>query len=138
MRHIELSMSDKTELQKLQNQNGLRSRVFKRVTVLLELDKGKTIEEVRGVSGLSYPPVSRLIERYKTEGLFCLEDKKQPGRPPQIDGTQRAMITALACSEAPQGHARWSLRLLADKIVELNYCETISHERVSQILKKTK
>lgn len=55
-----------------------------------------------------------------------------------IDGKQRAMITALACSEAPEGHGRWSLRLLADKIVELNYCDSISHEHVSRILKKTK
>ena len=136
--HIILSEADKIELNTLLHQSGLRSKVFKRVSALLELDKGKTIEEVRSILGLSYPTMAKLIEKYKAEKLQCLTDKKQPGRPPDIDGKQRAAITALACSEAPQGHARWSLRLLADKIVELNYCHSISHEHVNRILKKMK
>lgn len=137
-RHIELSCPDKLELNELLPQSGLRSKVFKRVIALLELDKGKTIEEVRAIVGLSYPTMAKLVKRYHGEGLGCLIDKKQPGRPPHIDGMQRAKITALACSAAPLGHAKWSLRLLADKIVELNYCESISHEWVNHILKKTK
>jgi putative transposase len=136
--HVSLSSSDKEELEVLLRQSGLRSKVFKRVTALLELHKGKTIEEVRSVLGLSYPTIAKLIEKYKTAGMACLQDKKQPGRPPLIGGKQKALITALACTPAPEGHARWSLRLLADKVVELNYCETISHEYVGQILKKTK
>jgi hypothetical protein len=70
-------------------------------------------------------------------GLRCLEDAPRSGRPVVISGEQRAQITALACSDAPEGHARWDLRLLADKIVELNICETISHTHVGNILKKT-
>jgi len=136
--HLQLSELDKVELTGLLHQSGLRSKVFKRVTALLELDKGKTITSVCDTLGVCYPTIARLIAHYKTAGLACLKDKKQPGRPPFIDGKQRAMITALACSKAPDGHARWSLRLLADKIVELNYCDTISHEHVSRILKKTK
>jgi transposase len=136
--HIELLVSDKRSLEVLLHQSGLRSKVFKRVTALLELNKGKTISAVCNLLGLSYPTVARLIDHYQQSGLECLHDKKQPGRPPQIDGLQRAKITALACSEAPEGHARWSLRLLADKVVELGYCDTISHEYVGQILKKTK
>ena len=54
-----------------------------------------------------------------------------------IDGPQRAKITARACSTPPPGHARWSLRLLADKAVELEYCEHLSHNAVKEILKKT-
>ena len=111
---------------------------MKRVMVLLELHKGKTMAAVQEALGLSYPTVAKLIDAYEQTGLECLHYKKQPGRPPFIDGKQRAMITALACSEAPQGHARWTLRLLADKVVELGYCESISHEYVGQILKKTK
>jgi len=136
--HLQLCESDKVDLTGLLHQSGLRSKVFKRVTALLELDKGKTITSVCDTLGVCYPTIAKLIEQYKTAGLECLKDKKQPGRPPHIDGKQRAMITALACSEAPDGHARWSLRLLADKIVELNYCNTISHEHVNRILKKTK
>ena|SRR3982750_2067964 len=136
--HISLSASDKSELEALLHQSGLRSKVFKRVTALLELNKGSSIEAVRSVLGLSYPPVARLIEQYQQKGLACLHDKKQPGRPLLIDGKQRAMITALACSEVPEGHARWTLRLLANKVVELGYCDSLSHEYVGQILKKTK
>ena len=66
-----------------------------------------------------------------------MEDLPRPGRPIEIDGTQRAKITALACSEPPQGRAKWGLRLIAEKIVELGYCEEISHMQVGRILKKT-
>ena len=136
--HIVLSDSDHQELTRLLHQSGIRSKVFKRVTTLLELDKGKTIEEVRSVLGLCYPTIAKLINHYQQHGLECLKDKKQPGRPPFIDGKQRAAITALACSEAPEGHGRWTLRLLADKVVELDYCQSISHVQVGRILKKTK
>jgi putative transposase len=136
--HVILSAADQEELTRLLHQSGLRSKVFKRVSALLELHKGKSIEEVRKILGLCYPTMAKLIDNYQQNGLACLKDKKQPGRPAFIDGKQRAAITALACSEAPEGHGRWTLRLLADKVVELGYCETISHEYVGQILKKTK
>jgi putative transposase len=66
-----------------------------------------------------------------------LQDKPRSGRPVEIDGEQRAKITALACSETPDGRGKWSLRLLAEKIVELELCEEISHTQVGKILKKT-
>jgi len=66
-----------------------------------------------------------------------LEDQPRPGRPIQITGDQRAKVTALACSEPPEGYARCNLRLLAGKAVELGYCEQISHTEVANILKKT-
>jgi transposase len=136
--HINLSEADHEELSRLLHQSAIKSKVFKRVTALLELHKGKTIEEVRKILGLCYPTIAKLIDNYQQNGLECLKDKKQPGRPPFIDGKQRAAITALACSEAPQGHAKWTLRLLADKVVELDYCESISHVQIGRILKKTK
>jgi transposase len=74
---------------------------------------------------------------YRTQGLECLNDAPRSGRPIRIDGTQRAKITALACSDAPEGHARWSLRLLAEKVVEAGFCEQLSHSAVGTILKKT-
>jgi putative transposase len=69
--------------------------------------------------------------------LTCLHDAPRSGRPIAIDGTQRAKITALACSDAPEGHARWSLRLLAEKVVEAGICDQISHTFVGDVLKKT-
>src|SRR3954449_7866699 len=136
--HIVLSEADHTQLTSMLHQSDLKSKVFKRVTALLELDKGKTIEEVRKILGLCYPTMAKLIDNYQQNGLACLKDKSKPGRPPGISGKQRAAITALACSQAPEGHARWSLRLLAGRIVELGYCESVSYVQVGRILKKTK
>jgi hypothetical protein len=66
-----------------------------------------------------------------------LTDQPRSGRPLEIDGAQRAKVTALACSDPPEGYARWSLRLLAEKVVELGYVDYISHTQVGDILKKT-
>jgi transposase len=81
--------------------------------------------------------LSTLADQYRENGLQALYDRPRSGRPVKIDGEQRAKITALACSTPPEGHAEWSLRLLADKVVELDFCEQISHTHVRTILKKT-
>ena len=104
---------------------------------LLELDRGKTYTAVREMLHASYPTLLAWAASYKKKGLQVLEDEPRSGRPIQIDGQQRAKITALACSEPPEGYSQWSLRLLADKAVELEYVEGISHTEVRHILKKT-
>jgi len=81
--------------------------------------------------------LSTLAEQYRENGLKALYDRPRTGRPIEIDGEQRAKITALACSTPPDGHAEWSLRLLAGKVVELGFSEQISHTHVRTILKKT-
>ena len=111
--------------------------MFKRATALLELDRGKTLQAVAATFGVDYNTVAAWRDNYKEQGLKCLEDAPRSGRPIEIDGLQRAKITALACSDAPEGHARWNLRLLADKVIELGYCKSISHTQVGAILKKT-
>ena len=76
-------------------------------------------------------------DRYEAEGLdAAINEKPRPGRPNIFDGKSRASITALACSEAPQGHERWTLRLLADRAVDLELVESISHQQIKNILKK--
>ena len=71
------------------------------------------------------------------EGLeAALYEKARPGAPKQFKGNQAAQVTALACSKPPEGYSRWSLRLLADKLVELEYLETISYGTVNRVLKK--
>ena len=88
--------------------------------------------------GLSVPTVFNIKRRFLSKGLdAALYDRPRSGKPSKIDGPARAKITALACSKAPTGHARWTLRLLADKAVELGFCESISHETVKEVLKKT-
>lgn len=135
--HVQLSEDDRKRLQFLTSQGKLRARVYKRATALLELDRGKTFTSVAETVGTTYQTVSTWATKYKAEGLECLLDKPRSGRPIKFDGAQRAKITALACSEPPEGYGQWNLRLLAEKVVELEYCASISHTQVSDILKKT-
>jgi putative transposase len=87
---------------------------------------------------LSLQTIFNIKRRFLSQGLdAALYDRPRSGKPPKINGTARARITALACSKAPAGHARWTLRLLADKAVEFGFCESISHETVKEVLKKT-
>ena len=135
--HIQLNDEDRVYLEHLIKSGSLKAGTFKRATALLELDRGKTLRAVAQTLAVSFQTVSSWRDRYRSEALALLSDKPRSGRPPVIDGAARAKITALACSAPPEGHARWDLRLLADRTVELGYCEQISHTYVKQILKKT-
>ena len=134
--HVKLSNADRTYLQSLIAKGKLPAKQFKRATGLLELDRGKAYQAVAETLGVSHVTVSSWRRGYQKQGLKCLEDAPRSGRPIVIGGKQRAKITALACSQAPEGHARWALRLLADKVVELGYCKKISHTQVGKVLKK--
>jgi transposase len=135
--HLKLSDTDHQYLQSVISTGSASVKVFKRATALLELDRGKTLQTVAETLNVDYNTVARWRDNYKKNALDFLKDAPRSGRPIQIDGTQRAKITALACSTAPEGHCKWTLRLLADKIVELGEVESISHTQVSKILKKT-
>lgn len=135
--HISLSDDDRSTLERLLSHGTLSARTFKRATALLELDRGKTLIEVATTLQVTYPTVSSWRDTYNAAGLRSLDDAPRSGRPIEIDGEQRAKITALACSDAPEGHARWSLRLLAEKAVESGLCEHASHSLVADVLKKT-
>ena len=134
--HVKLSKADRETLTSLLAKGSFKARAFKRATGLLELDRGKTLNEVAETLNVNYNTVAKWRDNYNKEGVNCLNEKPRSGRPIVIDGEQRAQITALACSEAPEGHARWDLRLLAEKVIELGHCESISHTQVGKILKK--
>src|SRR5437867_92883 len=136
--HLTLTETNRTTLEGLLAKGSLAARTFKRATALLELDRGKTLTAVAETLDVDYNTVAAWRNAYLTTGLDCLYDAPRSGRPIVIDGTQRAKITALACSDAPAGHDRWTLRLLADKVVEAGLCETISHTMVGKVLKKTR
>jgi putative transposase len=134
--HLQLKKSEREYLEKLLTKGQLRAKVFQRATALLELDRGKSLEAVAATLTVHRVSVMRWRDRYQQQGVKSLEDAPRSGRPIQLDGTQRAKITALACSEAPPGYARWNLRLLAEKVVELGYCNRISHTQIGNVLKK--
>jgi transposase len=136
--HIQLSPTDREYLEALISKGELKAKTYRRALSLLELDRGQTYSAVAKIVKSTIATVSTLAEQYQEKGLQALYDQSRSGRPVKIDGEQRAKITALACSTPPEGHAEWSLRLLADKAVELDFCEQISHTHVRTILKKTK
>lgn len=137
IQHVTLTTADRTTLEQLLSTGTLAVKTFKRATALLELDRGKTLQAVATTLNVNDNTVAAWRNGYRTRGLDCLADAPRSGRPIVIDGTQRATITALACSDAPDGYARWSLRLLAEKVVEAGICDHVSHTFVGDVLKKT-
>ena len=135
--HVKLTSNDRAFLETLISQGEQTARIYRRALGLLELDRGQTYTAVSKVLQVAIPTISNWAAQYAANGLKVLNDQPRQGRPVEIDGNQRATITALACSEPPEGYERWNLRLLANKVVELGYCEHISHTEVADILKKT-
>lgn len=136
---VRLSESDKRHLQNYVKKGRHSARAIKRANVLLQLDNDKTIKEASIFSGVCEATVSNVRSRYKEEKgdvAKVIEDKPRPGQPPKITPQVEARITALACSQAPEGRSQWSLRLLAEKVVELGYADSLSHEAVRKCLKK--
>lgn len=134
--HVQLSDADRETLLGMASDRSLTVKIHQRVESLLALDCGLTFTAVTERVGLTFPTLKKLSMRYVEQRLGCLTDAPRPGRPIEITGQERAKITALACSTPPQGHARWGLRLLADKAVELGLCQHLSHVHARTILKK--
>lgn len=135
--HVQLSNEDREYLETLISKGDLTAKAYRRALALLELDRGQSYTAVSGTLKVSIVTLSKWATKYREIGLQVLQDKLRSGRPIEIDGDQRAKVTALACSDPPEGYGKWTLRLLAEKAVELGHCEHISHTEVATILKKT-
>src|SRR4249920_3034844 len=112
--HVILTATDRTELQAIVRQGTGTARKYRRALALLELEQGKTFVAVAASVGANTETLRLWRDKYRKEGLAVLTDAVRSGRPVEISGEQRALVTALACSTPPQGHATWTLRLLAD------------------------
>lgn len=116
-----------------------------RARVLLMLDRTGKRDHVRYNRTAEYAGISvqavynmrdEFLESHDIEKYLTRKKRETPPVPAKVDGEVEARIVALACSKAPEGHARWTLRLLAEKAVELNIVESISYVRIQQLLKK--
>ena len=135
---IQLSKEERSSLKTLFSGGNGSNRMQNRARILALLARNTKVSDIAALLGCSPTTVYNIKHRYQAEGLeSALTEKPRSGKPTRITGEGRARITALACSESPRGHARWTLRLLADKAVELGFCDSISHNHVRQILKKT-
>ncbi|MFH1440634.1 MAG: helix-turn-helix domain-containing protein [Candidatus Omnitrophota bacterium] len=135
---LKLNPKDQKKLKELTRSGTLKSRKLNRCRILLLSAEKKTKKEIAKILNMSPVTVIETCKRYREGDLnTALNEKPRPGAPGIFNGKQKAKITALACTKAPKGAARWSLRLLADKAIELKIVEDISYETVGVILKKT-
>ena len=142
-KHIYLKDKERAELEQLIKSGINSARVITRARILLLLDrsqgKKRKMEDVADAAMVSYGTVSNVKKRYFAGGVKgALYDKPRPGAKPKVDGEVEAHLVALACSDPPEGYERWTLRLLADKLVALEVIDSISHVTVGEVLKKTK
>ena len=135
---VELSESERTRLKELVRGGTVSARKVKRALTLLNADEGLTDIEIAVALKTGVSTVGRVRTRYVKEGLnSALNERARPGQKHKLSGRQEAHLVAIACSEPPDGHTHWTLKLLADKVVELGFAEEISLETVRQNLKKT-
>ena len=135
---IQLSETEQSSLTKILTKKATSAREQTRARVLDLLARQEHPERIANLLKVGIATIYNIQKRFLDEGFEAiLKDKPRSGKPPVIKPEEKAKITALACSDAPIGYARWTLRLLADKAVELGYLESISHMEVGRILKKT-
>ncbi len=141
---VALTSSERKSLEKLTTTGKTSASRLNHARVLLKADVNQTgggwrDEDISKALDLSISTIERIRQRFVEQSLEAALSRQLPTRSKQrlLDGEQEAHLIALACSEAPTGRGKWSLRLLAQQMVELGYVESISHETVRQTLKKT-
>ena len=136
---VRLTQEQRADLTRRLERDPLTGRQRRRQQILLLADQGQTDAQIVQTTGAGLSTVERLRKRCVGEGLeAALGEKSRSGAPAKLDGKQQALIVALACSDAPQGHAQWSARLLANRAVEMEIVEAVSESTVRRLLKKTR
>lgn len=141
-RCIELTQEERSQVEQLIRKGDAPARTNTRARVLLLGDRSqgekRTDREVADAVLCSLSTVTNVRRRFLAGGLQnALYDKERPGAQPKFTGEIEAKLTMLACSDAPEGAGRWTLRLLAEQMIELGYVDYISHVTVRELLKKT-
>ena len=141
---IELSAEEKAKLMELVSKGKSPARTILRANILLASDRGNkkymTVSEISKAYHTTPTTVKNVRASHCEKGLEATINRKKRETPPvpaKVTGEVEAHIIALACGEPPEGYSKWSLRLLAERTVELGYIDSISHVTISTILKKT-
>jgi putative transposase len=136
---VHLNEQEREELRQYLRKGKSSARSLTRARILLLADDGRDDEEIAETLKVSKSTVSRIRTRYCEGGLdSALHEKARSGAPSKIDGRIEAELTLLACSDPPDGRSKWTVRLLADKLVEIEVVDSISHMSVQRLLKKMK
>ena len=136
---IQLSATERAQAENYIRTGKHSSRSINRVRVLLKLDEGLSTHQIKESVGVCVGSIYNVYHRYQLRGLAgVIEEKPKSGQPPKIYGKVEATLLALAASNPPAGYEHWTMQLLADQLVELNYVDWVSDETVRQHLKKAK
>ena len=140
-RVVTLTQRERKALEDFVGHGKKSARAITRARILLLLDEGRKEHELTELLGVSRGTVYNVRKKYQQKGqapiLELLHDAPRSGRPITLDSRVEAKVTMIACSTPPTGRGRWTLQLIADKVVELAVTESISHESVRRVLKKT-
>jgi len=134
---VNLTAKQRKTLNTIVSKGTRSARIIKRANILLLADKDYLGKDIADIVSVSQVTISKLCRRFQEEGLDVLYDKPRSGQPRKLDGKAEARLTAIACSTPPEGHARWSVRLLADELVRLEVVDSICPKTVWSTLKKT-
>lgn len=141
---VTLSKEERSELMSILSKGYHTSQKFRSAYILLNCDEGKysekvTNKEISKVLKVGMRTIDRVKSRFVEEGIEAALERKPTTREYErkADGDVEAHLIALCCSEPPPGYVRWTLRLLSEKMVELSYVDSISHETIRRVLKKT-
>jgi transposase len=142
---VMLTEAERAHLEQLIAAGTAPARKLAHARVLLKADKGPNgpgwvDAAIADAVEISQPTISRIRQQFVEAGLEAALNRRAPRRvyARKLDGEQEARLITLACSEPPAGHARWTLRLLADKLVERELVEAISHQTIHRVLKQTR
>jgi transposase len=134
---VDLTAEERTTLEQLVQRGKNRARKLTRARILLQADEGLTDEEIATALDVGIATVERTRQRFVESDLEALNERPRPGGQRKLSGKQEAHLIAVACTPAPSGQPHWTLQLLADKVVELGFADSIARETVRQVLKKT-
>ena len=143
---VTLQSEEREQLEAITHKGSHQSQKVINALILLNCDEGECNahracgEDVANILQISMRKIDRIKKRFVEEGLDAalVRQPSQRSYERKADGELEAHLIAMSCGEPPQGYARWSLRLLAERAVELEYIDSISHETVRRVLKKTK
>jgi transposase len=138
---VHLSPSERATLTQFVSRDAHKARAINRARILLLADAGKTDRDITDALGVCRATISSLRKKYTEKGdtpvLELVHEARRSGRPIKVDSQVEAQITMIACSEPPEGTAKWTLRRIADRLIRLEVIDTVSHETVRRTLKKT-
>lgn len=136
---VTLTDEEREMLQALTRKGKAAARTVRRAQILLRADAGDTDEVIATVLGCGMSTIARTRQRFVEESCeAALTDHPRPGARPKLTPKQQAFVVALACTKPPEGRLRWTMQLLADRLVELAVMPDISDESIRRLLKKTR